>query len=164
MLLAVNETELKEYIKVNVKTRSHYYSYMVVLFPQINYSISNTFYLKIISQNSENRVELTVFGVIVICVLLRFVIGEASLFVSHCNHGNVTPSVKTGRDLGTGRLLNVSGFISPPMDELASLLSPSTDEISVSSTFEIKSSIYFSASSVKRIDIRLLSLLLWTIK
>jgi hypothetical protein len=33
------------------------------------------------------------------------------LVVSHCNHGYVIPSMKTGRDLGNGGLLDVSGFI-----------------------------------------------------
>jgi hypothetical protein len=105
------------------------------------------------------------FGLDVKSALFMLVIGVVSLFVSHCNHGNVIPSIKAGRGLGNGGLLlNVSGFISPPMDELVSLLSPSSDEISVSSTFEMKSSIYLSASSVNRIDILFLSLLFWKIK
>lgn len=108
-------------------------------------------------------VELAVFGVADISVLLRLE-GEASLPLSHRSHGNTTPSISIVRDLGIGGLLNASRFISPPMDELVSLLSPSSDEISVSSTFEIKSSIILSASSVKRLDISLLSLLLCKIK
>jgi len=150
-------------MKVTCEDTTYNY-HMVMLLPQIIQS--QTHLMEQFERKLITWVELEVFGVTAIRALFRLVIGEASFPVSHCNHGNVTPSIKTGRDLGTvtGRLLTVSGFISPPMDELASLLSPSSDEISVSSTFEIKSSIYLSASSVKRIDTRLLSLLLWTEK
>jgi len=88
--------------------------------------------------------------------------GEASLEVSHCNQGRAIPSISTGRDLDITGLRKVSVFVIPPKVELVSLLSPSKDEISVSSTFVMKSSKYFSASSVNRLDILLLSLLLWT--
>jgi hypothetical protein len=95
------------------------------------------------------EIGVAIFEVDVKSALFMLVIEVVSLVVSHCNHGYLIASIKTGRDhLGSGGLLDVYGFISPPMDELVLPLSPSSEEISVSSTFEIKSLKYRSASSV----------------
>jgi len=104
-------------------------------------------------------------------ILLLHGEGVTSLLVSHSNQGSRTPSVSEGKEVAFARIAWVSdmalwtagslSFKLPPRVELVSLLSPSKDDISVSSTFDRKSSKYFCASSVKCFDVLVLSLLLW---
>jgi hypothetical protein len=57
------------------------------------------------------KIRVAVFGVDAKSVLFMLVVKVISLVVSHCNHGYVIPSMKKGRELGNGGLLDVSGFI-----------------------------------------------------
>jgi hypothetical protein len=57
------------------------------------------------------KIGVAVFGVHAKSALFMLVVEVISVVVSHCNHGYVIPSMKTGRDLGNSGLLDVSGFI-----------------------------------------------------
>uniref|UniRef100_J3MFR4 Uncharacterized protein n=1 Tax=Oryza brachyantha TaxID=4533 RepID=J3MFR4_ORYBR len=73
-----------------------------------------------------------------------------SLLVSHCSQGRTTPSDSTGEET-FGSAIGVSSLVlstTSRLLKLVSLLSPSKEEKSVSSTFDRKSSKYCSASSV----------------